>query len=527
MNSQVYLKQNVQIEPLYNQWYAWSYLISPATAPLYVANSHLKIMESFLTAPQAHVAALKNPAMMGGPFINYGPNRTREIRELLDRTTKEQSHMLEFADAVRSLNKMLLAEAQGFSLEPLYSKVPEPLRGYVELVYDLNNQVSVRMMEGLLYKSRYYDPGLQSINLSLAEKDGRPFVFSTPSLRENDRLNFRLPFKDERLDQLYRMKESPRPYEHIRELLEVKPEDEPLFASFFTETPAPCAPRYQGTNTRIRYFGHACVLIETSNVSILCDPVISYKYGGYNDRYTFADLPQTIDYAMITHGHQDHCMFETLLQLKHKIKRVVVPRSNNSSLADPSLKMVLHHLGFKNVVEIDEMEEVEFEGGKIVGLPFLGEHGDLNITTKIAYFIRTEDKSILCAADSNNIETRLYDRLYEAIGTVDVLFIGMECDGGPLTWLYGSLLNNPISRKMDQSRRFDGSDFRKAVDIIERLNPTQVYVYAMGQEPWLTYLTSIVYTDTSRPIVESDKLVEECRRRGITAERLYGYKEIF
>src|ERR1043166_7200796 len=34
MNAQVYLKENVQIEPLYNQWYAWSYLISPATAPL-------------------------------------------------------------------------------------------------------------------------------------------------------------------------------------------------------------------------------------------------------------------------------------------------------------------------------------------------------------------------------------------------------------------------------------------------------------------------------------------------------------
>jgi L-ascorbate metabolism protein UlaG (beta-lactamase superfamily) len=220
-------------------------------------------------------------------------------------------------------------------------------------------------------------------------------------------------------------------------------------------------------------------------------------------------------------------MFETLLQLKHKIKTMVVPRCNNSAHADPSLKMVLQHLGFKNVVEIDEMEEIEFEGGSIVGLPFLGEHGDLNITTKIAYLIRTEDKSILCAADSNNIETKLYDRLHEAIGTVDVLFIGMECDGGPLTWLYGSLLNSPISRKMDQSRRFDGSDFAKAVDIIERLNPTQVYVYAMGQEPWLTYLTSIVYTDTSRPIVESNKLVEECRSRGITAERLFGYKEIF
>src|ERR1043166_9865551 len=105
----------------------------------------------------------------------------------MERTMKEQSHMLEFAEAVRTLNKMLLAEAQGFSLEPLYSKVPEVLRGYVELVYDLNNQVSVRMIEGLLYKSRYYNPGLQSVNLSTVEKDGRPFVFSTPSLKEKDR----------------------------------------------------------------------------------------------------------------------------------------------------------------------------------------------------------------------------------------------------------------------------------------------------------------------------------------------------
>jgi hypothetical protein len=25
----LYLKQNVLVEPLFNQWYAWSYLISP------------------------------------------------------------------------------------------------------------------------------------------------------------------------------------------------------------------------------------------------------------------------------------------------------------------------------------------------------------------------------------------------------------------------------------------------------------------------------------------------------------------
>ncbi len=36
-------------------------------------------------------------------------------------------------------------------------------------------------------------------------------------------------------------------------------------------------------------------------------------------------------------------------------------------------------------------------------------------------------------------------------------------------------------------------------------------MYAMGQEPWLTFLTSIQYTEQSRPIVDSNKLVVDCR----------------
>jgi hypothetical protein len=49
----------------------------------------------------------------------------------------------------------------------------------------------------------------------------------------------------------------------------------------------------------------------------------------------------------------------------------------------------------------------------------------------------------------------------------------------------------------------------------------------MGQEPWLSYLTSINYTEESQPIIESNKLVEACRGRNITSERLFGSREIF
>jgi len=255
--------------------------------------------------------------------------------------------------------------------------------------------------------------------------------------------------------------------------------------------------------------------------------VISYKQDLGRDYYTYTDLPDSIDYALITHNHQDHCMFETLLQLRHKIKHVIVPKNNGGSLADPSLKFVLQNIGFKNVVEIDELETIEIEGGGITGVPFFGEHGDVNVRSKIAYLIDLKGRKVMCAADSNNIEPRLYEHLRRLIEKIDVLFVGMECDGAPLTWLYGPLLTRPVARKIEQSRRFNGSDYEKAIDIVSNLNPQQVYVYAMGQEPWLKYLTSIQYTDESHPIVESNKLVAACQDKGLESERLYCHKELF
>ena len=72
---------------------------------MFVANSHLKLMQSFVTAPQMHIAALKNPAMRGGPFINYDANKVPEIRKLLEKTVKEQTLVLNFAAAVQSLTQ--------------------------------------------------------------------------------------------------------------------------------------------------------------------------------------------------------------------------------------------------------------------------------------------------------------------------------------------------------------------------------------------------------------------------------------
>lgn len=524
--SPVYLKPTLIVEPLFNQWYAWSYLIFPATAARYLTESHLKILQSFIDAPQVHQSALKNPAMMGGPFINYGIERVPEIQNLLAKTKTEQAQLIALSQAITQLDAKLNQDAQGYSLEPLYREVPEILKGYVELVYDANNHPSIRFLEGLLYKSPFYNPATQTVGCYLGQEDKRSFVLSTPRLPDAHYLQLNLPFNDSRLDCLFQMRDIPQPYDQIRDLLEITAADEALFASFFSEEPPRKAPNYEGDAVRIRYFGHACVLIETQEVSILCDPLISYQHEAGVPRYTYADLPETIDYALITHNHQDHCMFETLLQLRHKIKHLVVPKSNSGVLLDPSLKLILKTIGFSNVIEIDNLESIEVPAGQIIALPFLGEHGDLNISAKAAYLIQIKGKSILLLADSNNLEPKLYDKIYQLFGEIDVIFIGMECEGAPFSWAYGSLLTKPIPRKMDATRRLDGSNSERAFELVSQFNPQQVYVYAMGQEPWLTYITSIHYTESSRAIVESNKLVEACRTHNIISKRLLGRKEI-
>jgi L-ascorbate metabolism protein UlaG (beta-lactamase superfamily) len=259
---------------------------------------------------------------------------------------------------------------------------------------------------------------------------------------------------------------------------------------------------------------------------VLLDPVLSYTYENDISRYTYEDLPDVIDYVLITHNHQDHILFETLLQLRHRIRNIVVPRNGAGALQDPSLKLLLQQCGFRNVIEISEMEEIPFERGSITAVPFLGEHGDLNVLTKSAYLLRMGKHRLMFAADSCNISPEVYRHVHRDVGDVDALFVGMECDGAPMSWIYGPLLTQRIERQKDHSRRLAGSNYERALGIVEQFRCKEVYVYAMGQEPWLNYVMSIKYTEKSNPIIHSNRLMETCHSRGITAERLFGEKEI-
>lgn len=526
LNSELYLKPNVIFEPLVDRWYAWAHLIPPATAARNLSGRHLKIMDSFISAPEAHASAVKDPKLLGGPFMDVPVERVSEVKKLREETVAARADLLELSAALDDLTNMLRAKATGYSLESLYAEVPEPLKGFVELVYDLDNHPSYRLLEPLLFRSRYYDEGLQSVALSTVEGDERPFVLSTPRLSNGQGVTLEIPFRSEKVDFLAQLKTQPAPFHTICDTLGLENGQADRFRELLTPEPRPAYRRYSGDGARWRYFGHACILLETRELSILLDPVLSYECQGDIPRYTYGDLPDHIDYVLITHNHQDHILFETLLQLRHRIGAVVVPRNGGGALQDPSLRLTLRQCGFPNVIELAELDEIGIGDGAITAIPFFGEHADLNIQTKTAYLVRLGKHSLLFAADSCNIDPHLYKHVHRAVGDVEILFLGMECDGAPLSWLYGPLITGKIDRRMDHSRRLAGSNYERALGIVEQFHCRESYVYAMGQEPWLKYIMSLTYTPQSNPIIDSNALIAECRRRGIIAERLFGEKEI-
>jgi len=428
-----YLKPTIKAEPLIWQWYAWPYLIPPITAGCNIVERHLKIMQSYVQNPQIHSQAIKDPKLLGGPFIDLDGQKVNEIKDLISKTKKDCEQLISLNDAFKELDKIIQTEAIGDSLEEFYSRIPSSLKGLIELVYDLNSHPSIRLIEPLIYKYYYSTQG-QRIALSETNSDIRKFVLSTPRIDQEDEVYLNVPFSDPKLDKLFRMKIEPQSLSEIQALFEIPESKQSLFQSFFSiEKPEVNDDRnYQGEGIRIRYFGHACVLIQTKSLSILFDPVISYPIQTNEVvRYTLADLPDHIDYVIITHNHQDHIMFETLLQLRYKIGSIVFPANHLGAIEDPSIKLILKHTGFLSLVELKEMESITLEDGEITALPFLGEHSDLNIQSKLAYTIQLKGKKFLFAADSNNLDPSLYERIFNYIGPIDMLFLGMECDGAP------------------------------------------------------------------------------------------------
>ncbi len=529
------LRKNVVAEPAVAGWYAWSYLLPPQTLAKYLKNHYQGIVASYLRDPETHRAALRQTRFQGGPFV-HEPSadayerierwyRGGELRESYER-------IFTLADAIDELEQKILPAQNGASLDPVYRQLPEALSGRVELFYGRDNRTAdYRFIEPLLYSSQYYDRGLQQIRFSTATGDAREFALTTPILEYGaGQLLVDVPLDSTALDTVFRSGIAEDEFDRLAAKLGLSGERAAAFRAYFESDqepprgPAAAAP----AEDVIEYLGHACVLVRHRGTTFLVDPVIGYGGHGQDDdgRFTLADLPERIDYLLITHNHQDHVLLETLLRIRHRVGRVVVAKSGNSSLVDPDLGRVLRALGFRDVVELGDLDSLDTPGGTLTALPCVGEHGSIRVRTKCGWLLDLDGTKVLFAADATNVSPRLYTRVAELVGDVDTLFIGMQSVGASVGWLYGPLFPERLERRLDSGRRLKGCDFEQAAAIVDALDARSVYVYAMGQEPWLGAVMFAQYDETHPAVIESNKLVDYVRQRGGTSKRLYLHETI-
>jgi L-ascorbate metabolism protein UlaG (beta-lactamase superfamily) len=516
-------------EALVDGWVAWPHTFSPVVYCLHLLNYQKKTLASYLQNPSLHLKSSNNPKLLGGAFVNIPLERQTEIQRMLERLDAEHVDELRLAQDLIDFQNFLDKDAAGQSLDDYYQIIPDSLRGYVELLYDYHSRPIVRCIESLFYQSNHYKKNLQSLHLFTQTHDRmRAYYMSTPRLPAPNTVEWTLPFDRTEIDELFKLDSQPQSLEHIRAILGLTSSDDQKLLPLLTDQPIREPDIWQGRGVRIRYYGHASVLIEFNGVSILIDPFLAVRPSrGGIERYTFQDLPPKIDYVLVTHAHHDHFVFETLLRIRHKIGCLVVPKCSGIFYGDMSLNLMAKELGFMNVLEVEPLDSISVANGKIVAMPFLGEHNDLPFA-KSAYLVKAGSKQILFAADSNCLDKRMYENFCARHGAVDVVFLGMECIGAPLSWVYGPLLPKLPDYKQCQSRRSKGSDSRGAMNLLEALKSRQVYIYAIGREPWLQYFMALEPEDNDAYIQEIDKLITDCKNKGfVVARRLYGRDEIF
>lgn len=521
------LSDSTAVEPLVNKWLAWPHLISPIPSSLHFLNYQQPILESYLANPRAHHDACRNPEMRSGPFVDIPEEQAERVRDFYQTSLKAMEPNLELATQLIQFHNLLDTEAKGQSLDAYYHRLPHALRGRVELVYDYYNHPIVRCVESLYYGSDYYRKDLQTVRIFRQTRDSfRPFFMNTPRLDEGG-IDWELPFEDPDLDRLFDLERTPQALGSIMDLLGVGEDRKTELVALLSSDSPPAAGRWDGPGVRIRYFGHASVLVECGGVSIIVDPCLGVRPSeGGIDRLTYTDLPDEIDYVLVTHSHQDHFSIETLLRLRRRTKRLVVPRSLGVLYGDLSLRLMGRKVGFKEVTEVDVLDSIPINGGEITAIPFMGEHADL-AHGKTAYVVRFGNQQILFAADSDCLDRDLYYHVRNTIGPIQTVFIGMECVGAPLSWSCGPFLPAKPQYEHETGRRYKGCDSERALDILEAVDADRVFIYAMGLEPWLEHLLGLAYSEDVLQIKEARRLLKKTREAGfVESTLLFGKQDI-
>ena len=100
------LGDSTAVEPLVNNWVAWSHVISPVASSLHLQNYQIDVLQAYLKDPKMHVNACRTPQLRSGRFVNIPEFRVPEVRAFLadsrpDRRAAEEASQARAAHAFR------------------------------------------------------------------------------------------------------------------------------------------------------------------------------------------------------------------------------------------------------------------------------------------------------------------------------------------------------------------------------------------------------------------------------------------
>ena len=115
------------------------------------------------------------------------------------------------------------------------------------------------------------------------------------------------------------------------------------------------------TPRRIRFLGHATLLIDLGYVRILTDPLLRHRIAGLIWRHPRprTELDHAVDAVLISHMHQDHLDVPSLRKLGGQVPLLVPPRAGGW----------LRRRGFRNVHELRAGQSVAVSESAATGEP--------------------------------------------------------------------------------------------------------------------------------------------------------------
>lgn len=162
------------------------------------------------------------------------------------------------------------------------------------------------------------------------------------------------------------------------------------------------------------WFGHSSYLLQLSGKRVLVDPVfcmaspvsfVNKPFKG-TDIYKPEDMPE-IDYLVISHDHWDHLDYQTVVQLKERVRKVICPLGVGEHF---------ERWGYdkENLVELDWKEDALLDNGFTVHcLParhFSGRGLTPNQTLWASFLLETPSRKVYIGGDGG------YDTHFEEIG---------------------------------------------------------------------------------------------------------------